>query len=632
VTYTYDPSNSRVATMVDGIGTTSYNYKAAAVNGAGQVATVDGPLSNDTIAYTYDELGRVIQRTINGSANQVDWTFDALGRVSSEENLLGEFTYAYDGATNRLATVSYPNGQTSVYSYLGNEADHRLQTIHHRYPNESTLSKFDYTYDAGGNILTSRQQADTTAVVWKYGYDAANQLTSAVKHATDTSQTILQRFAYAYDPAGNRTVEQIDDSVTLSAYDRLNRLTSQAPGGPLVIMGTLNEPGTVAISGVPLAVDSSNNFSGTVPTVTGTNAFTIVARDLNGNTTSQHYEVDLGGAGRTFSYDANGNLITDGTRTFEWDARNLAVSILEGGFRTDRAFSGTKEQVRRIDRMNGSVVDDQASIWCGPRVCEERGWNSSTPTRIVAEFGEQLGSASRFVFHDQLGSVRAITDTSAVVQTRLDYDPWGNPSYSGTDQSLLTYAKQHGDRSFQVGFTLHRAYDPAVGRWLSEDPAGHIDGPNKYSYVRNQPTRLVDPLGLCGCGSECPSGQWQMDTIGGNISGYVGGAAAGFGRVRCVGKPWVGRLANVYCGQMGAVLGAGFSFSVQVQGTVLSGPCNRSELREFRTESKVVELDLVVVPAVSINGDTDLNSFGLGIGASAFPVSAYYSPCRVVPR
>jgi YD repeat-containing protein len=251
VSYTYDAYYARVATMVDGIGTTSYTYKAAGTNGAGQVATVDGPLSNDTIAYTYDELGRVVQRTINGSANQVDWTFDALGRVTSEENLLGEFEYTYDGVTTRLATVTYPNGQTSTYSYLDDENDHRLQTIHHKYPNASTLSKFDYTYDAAGNILTWRQQADSTAVLWKYGYDPADQLIAAVKHATDTPETVLQRYAYAYDPAGNRMVEQIDDAVTLSAFDNLNRLTSQAPGGPMVIAGSLNEPGTVTISAPP---------------------------------------------------------------------------------------------------------------------------------------------------------------------------------------------------------------------------------------------------------------------------------------------------------------------------------------------------------------------------------------------
>ena len=45
---------------------------------------VDGPLTNDTITYTYDALGRVTERAINGSANTVTWAFDALGRVTSE--------------------------------------------------------------------------------------------------------------------------------------------------------------------------------------------------------------------------------------------------------------------------------------------------------------------------------------------------------------------------------------------------------------------------------------------------------------------------------------------------------------------------------------------------------------------
>lgn len=51
-----------------------------------------------------DELGRVVTRAINGSANTVTWAFDALGRVTSEVNVLGTFTYGYGGVSSRLAT------------------------------------------------------------------------------------------------------------------------------------------------------------------------------------------------------------------------------------------------------------------------------------------------------------------------------------------------------------------------------------------------------------------------------------------------------------------------------------------------------------------------------------------------
>jgi YD repeat-containing protein len=324
VSYTYDAVYPRVTSMVDGIGTTSYTYHPAGTLGAGQVAAIDRPLTDDTITYAYDQVGRVTTRAINGAANTVTWVFDALGRVTSETNVLGAFAYTYDGPTSRVATVTYPNGQTSTYSYLPAIQDKRLQTIHHRYPTAATLSKFDYTYDAVGNILTWRQQADTTAVVWRYGYDAADQLTRAVKHATDTQETILQRFAYAYDPAGNRTVEQIDDAVTLSSYDALNRMTAQTPGGSIQIAGTLNEPGTVTISGAPAVARDANAFRGTVSTVVGTNTFTIVAQDVSGNQTTQQYAVDVAGTARIVAYDANGNLTTDGTRTFEWDAPRSA--------------------------------------------------------------------------------------------------------------------------------------------------------------------------------------------------------------------------------------------------------------------------------------------------------------------
>jgi RHS repeat-associated protein len=41
-----------------------------------------------------------------------------------------------------------------------------------------------------------------------------------------------------------------------------------------------------------------------------------------------------------------------------------------------------------------------------------------------------------------------------------------------------------------------RDYDPILGRWLTPDPLGLIDGPNLYAYVKNNPLSYVDPYGL----------------------------------------------------------------------------------------------------------------------------------------
>ncbi|MBU0708026.1 hypothetical protein KKG41_06675 [Patescibacteria group bacterium] len=53
-----------------------------------------------------------------------------------------------------------------------------------------------------------------------------------------------------------------------------------------------------------------------------------------------------------------------------------------------------------------------------------------------------------------------------------------------------------------------------MGRWLSQDPLGMVNGPNMYAYCKNNPTNLIDPWGLetgSGAGSEdngkCPDDQ-----------------------------------------------------------------------------------------------------------------------------
>ena len=106
-------------------------------SGVGSWPASMGPLTNDTLTFEYDELGRTTQELVNGVGMSV--TYDVLGRTTSEVNALGTFTYTYDGVTNRIASATYPNGQTTAYTYYDDQGDRRLQTIHHKYPGGATL-------------------------------------------------------------------------------------------------------------------------------------------------------------------------------------------------------------------------------------------------------------------------------------------------------------------------------------------------------------------------------------------------------------------------------------------------------------------------------------------------------------
>ena len=121
----------------------------------------------------------MVGRAVNSLA--ATQTLDPLGRVASEINPTGAFAVAYVGATSRVASVSYPNGQLTSYSYFTNTGDNRLQTVWNKRPGGSTLSKFDYTLDAEGNVVTWTQQADSAApTVYSYSYDHSVNRTGIV--------------------------------------------------------------------------------------------------------------------------------------------------------------------------------------------------------------------------------------------------------------------------------------------------------------------------------------------------------------------------------------------------------------------------------------------------------------------
>jgi RHS repeat-associated protein len=236
VAFAYDANYNRLSSMTDITGTTRYSYipiSPTLMKGAGQLASVEGPHTDDIITYSYDELGRVVARGINGVTSSV--VFDADSRVTSETSALGAFIHTYDGATRQRLSTSYPNGQTTTFSYLNNRHDRRLERITHTH-GATPISEFSYGYDArfADRIGTWLQQSGSqAAVLYTLAYDAADQLTNA---SETQSGSVLKLLAYTYDLAGNRSFEHVDDTTSRYSYNALNELiSSEGAGGVDVV-------------------------------------------------------------------------------------------------------------------------------------------------------------------------------------------------------------------------------------------------------------------------------------------------------------------------------------------------------------------------------------------------------------
>ena len=224
VKFTHDPNYLRVRAIEDGTGLTSYSFHPITGTpspGAGRLSSIDGPLPNDTIHYSYDELGRVMSRSVNDVA--VRGTWDAAGRLIEMTNILGRFLYSWEGVSSRLSAVDLPNGQRSTFSYFPNANDQMLRQITHLKPDASLLSRFTYDYNVIGQITQwTQERTGFPTLQHLLDYDGADQLTNSIASGGVSPGT----YNYAHDAAGNRLSETTPTGSTTFAHNALNQPTT----------------------------------------------------------------------------------------------------------------------------------------------------------------------------------------------------------------------------------------------------------------------------------------------------------------------------------------------------------------------------------------------------------------------
>ncbi len=496
VSFVYDTNYNRLTRLVDGVGTNAITYVPTGQAGAGSVQTLDGPLPSDTITFGYDSLGRPLSVQVGTATSAVQ--YDTLGRIWWSSNLLGITTVEYVGVTSRPNKITRPNGLITSFAYTPVIDGSRLHGMITTNSTGQVIESFGYAYDIRNLITHQTNVVNGITSVWSYTYDLAQRLLAA---SQTTNGVPARRFSYAYDRAGNRTSEQVDNSASTETANPLNQLTAQTGGGIVRVAGYLNETGTVTIAGEPARMTSATNFEGEVIGCVGNSTITVVGTDLNANkATNSVARLFTANMDADLAYDKAGNLIskdsTNQSMTFGWDSADRCVAITNGAERTTIAYDGMNRWSRITEYSNAAVVADRRFVWNGTSLAEER---DLTGTNVVKRFysgGFWQQGTNYYYVTDHLGSIKAVTDASGTVVARFEYDPYG--------RQVQTFGSLKVDYGFAGLFehksglklAVWRLYDPATGRWLSRDPIREEGGWNLYCYADSDPVNLVDCLGL----------------------------------------------------------------------------------------------------------------------------------------
>ena len=474
-------------------------------------------LAADNHHNDYDLVGNLLEvsypnetapRKILRRATQV---FDKLNRLTSETSAGAQHVHTYDKAGNRRTTNYAATSRTLVSSY---DKLNRLLSVTESSVGVPPASTTNYGYDLAGNVTRKTlPNASVTLCVFDF---LGRKLTETAK---TSGGGMISAFDYSeaqgtypsgYDKVGNvlKITEQygradVKGRSVTNLYDRTYRLTTET------IVETAGS--TIATA---YFYDKNNNRSSKVVTGgsnPGTWAFAL-GTTTDGYNSNQVKSVTKGATVTSFLYDSNGNrtdkkIGATSVQTYGYDFENRLVSLAELTKTFAYSYDHRTRRVGRNESAAGGTAD-QISFAGGLSVQEYLGSATTPAVEYIrgSDYGGGIGGVlytirgtdRSYNAYNSRGDVVSKTDDASTITWQAAYEAFGTRTQEqGTTQDRQKANTKDEDPTGLLNEGM-RYRDLEFGVFLTRDPMGFVDGPNDYTYVRQNPYTFFDPLGLQG--------------------------------------------------------------------------------------------------------------------------------------
>ena len=459
------------------------------------------------------------------------WIYDQMGRVHAEND---DFIWVVPPYSAQVATLNgiptlgrnttyayYLNGDLSDYFYPGPYAPQNYQF----YTGENAAGQVNTAGDDLNKVLTNATYTPTgqlaTGLIGAGSFGTKgsaisntynNRLQPVLLSASTAGGTPIINLTYNFN-LGNGTTGSDNGNVIQIVngkdnnrsqnflYDSLNRIQQAYTSGPN--WGETYSPNVTA--------------PGVAPSVPGIDAWGNLTNrsGVTGKTNSESSLNCAGGNGRNqlntcFTYDAAGNVITNGSVNYVYDAENRLIATAGRSY----VYDGDGQRVEKCTQgaTPGTCASNATGTfyWLltdGGTIGEsDLGGNWTALYGLIrGEIASRVdlpANVIRYYFHDHLKTTNVVTDTLGNVVEESDFYPYGGEiPITGSDPNRYKFTGKERDSESGLDNFGFRYYSSSMGRFMKPDDSlvywdrSDPQSLNLYSYAENNPVSNTDDDG-----------------------------------------------------------------------------------------------------------------------------------------